>query len=391
LRNIASYLGQAGIPAQGSKNISIWLLYGDHLLRPHSSAEAETARLNWAWKARKALGTALSVNGTTRKSNLVAQFRAFFVGWRMARIIQRISGEKPVAIIGFGSVLYYLSRWKRQNWTLIHTEHSKGGGSNELRLAGAPKWRIRSERQIEQTLIVQSDRLVFPSSSAVELFLPSYPDSTAVLRKKSCVVYNGISSPKVCVSIPFQSDIITVVNVAAHVPEKRVDLFLRGAGEFMRSRADTDSRKWKFVNYGKHSSLTTKLREIGKEQLGGDIQFVGEVTREQLLEAIAAADVIASVGERVVFDLVLLEAMSLGRPIIASHEGGNIEALGQGYDFFADTPECFAEQLNYISQADPDFVGAQNQSRFESNFSIQKQVAQLIGISVREATLSKLD
>ncbi len=63
--------------------------------------------------------------------------------------------------------------------------------------------------------------------------------------------------------------------------------------------------------------------------------------------------------------------MSAGLPVVASPVGGNIEALGDDYPHFADSPEDAAEEIQKMTQSQKlaARTGQALQKRAEDNFT----------------------
>ena len=90
---------------------------------------------------------------------------------------------------------------------------------------------------------------------------------------------------------------------------------------------------------------------------------------------IAASDVFVLPNRSTFFDLVLLEAMSIGRPIIASRTGGNITVAGMsdGILLFDDLNGLVSklEQLRDLSKFEQNRLAQSNQTAYRDNFSIK--------------------
>jgi glycosyltransferase involved in cell wall biosynthesis len=61
--------------------------------------------------------------------------------------------------------------------------------------------------------------------------------------------------------------------------------------------------------------------------MNGEVRFRGNQEHAQVMEEMAAADVVAIPSLQEPFGLIALEAMSLGKPIVASRVGGLSEVL----------------------------------------------------------------
>jgi len=95
---------------------------------------------------------------------------------------------------------------------------------------------------------------------------------------------------------------------------------------------------------------------------------------------IAACDVIALVSQTETFSLAILEAMSMGKPIVASDIGGATEQIEQGetgFLFESGDITSLANFLVTLSKSDSiDVMGIAARKNVERNFSLQSMVSQ---------------
>jgi glycosyltransferase involved in cell wall biosynthesis len=89
-------------------------------------------------------------------------------------------------------------------------------------------------------------------------------------------------------------------------------------------------------------------------------------------------DVYISLSERVVFDLVVLEALACGIKVIASNDGGNVEAIIDGYNgYLVDIND--KEKIVELMRRD-DYNIRENARISSFNFSISKMVEEYIKV-----------
>lgn len=185
--------------------------------------------------------------------------------------------------------------------------------------------------QEEIESIKRADLLIFPSYSARELLVEDFPNLKQLIENKSKVIYTGIRDialsqiNKKC----FENSNI-ILNIANHIPDKGIDLALK----VFKKLLDVNS-KFIFINIGAFGSETKKL-EILAEELGikDKVRFIGVLNHEDVLNYMKKSFMIIHTPVRTVFDLIILEAMSLQVPILASRILGLVEALGENYVFY---------------------------------------------------------
>ncbi|CZT33281.1 glycosyltransferase [Rhizobium sp. 9140] len=143
----------------------------------------------------------------------------------------------------------------------------------------------------------------------------------------------------------------------------------------------------------RHPSLALLLVGSGEEQarvvalaselgVADAVRFLGH--REDIADLVACADlfVLPSLFEGL--PLALLEAMSLGIPVVATKIGGTVEALGEDHAFFAE-PGHPASLADTIARALDDparraAVGQAGQDRFRQHFSAARMAAETASV-----------
>jgi glycosyltransferase involved in cell wall biosynthesis len=273
---------------------------------------------------------------------------------------------------------------KARDYILVHYEHSKGGWSREFTQM-YPQYKdsllVRRMKSIEINVVRSADFTVFPSKGAYYLFKEWHSDLWDVPESKIGIVYTGIQDYKKRVTVDINGVPRfprLILNIAQHVPEKRIDRFILGVQLFL-GRDTYKHQGYVAVNYGTLTQLTNELKRIG----GGNIvQFKGTLPHEELLQKIARSWVVVSVPEVAVFDLAILESMCFGKPIIASRVGGNIEALGIDYPLYADEPWEIAEKLNILANDDVFYqtVANRNRKRFVENFTQEVYASSFVSL-----------
>ena len=136
------------------------------------------------------------------------------------------------------------------------------------------------------------------------------------------VVHNGVFDRDVEGVEPsseLSGDGFPVLCVAGLRPEKRVDLFIQAVGAARRENGDV------------HGYVAGEGRE--RERLeplarANGVTLLG--ARSDVLELIAAAGAVCLPSEAEAMPMSLLEAMALGRPVIATDVGGNAELVRHG-------------------------------------------------------------
>lgn len=183
------------------------------------------------------------------------------------------------------------------------------------------------------------------------------------ITKNVTVVYNGISKPNVeNISLikEFKYDKV-VLSIARVAKQKRADLFVQVA----RLLPD-----YGFIWIGNQSEIT----EFGK--LPDNCHFIGNIPNAGAYCSKASLFMLASNYEGL--PMVILEAMSFGKPIVASNVGGVSEIVRDNENGFVveNSAENFAAKIKYILENDDICYsfGEKSKEIYEQELTVDKMV-----------------
>ncbi|MHA1284909.1 MAG: glycosyltransferase family 4 protein [Promethearchaeota archaeon] len=213
---------------------------------------------------------------------------------------------------------------------LIATYQSKGSIINDYK----GSWNLNPEstfgkylRMREFVEIFRSDIITFPSKAAFELMKNDYPEYD-FSKKDVRIIYNGIDINKIKKIVKNtkknKNEDFVILTVAQHVEQKNIDILLKALG-LVNSILNFKSI---IIGEGpllkKHKKMANELKILNR------IEFKKKLSSEEVIQLMVNADLFALIGSNVVFDLVVLEAMAVGLPLILSNNGGNLEAIKNG-------------------------------------------------------------
>ncbi|MGA7733672.1 MAG: glycosyltransferase family 4 protein [Chloroflexia bacterium] len=130
-------------------------------------------------------------------------------------------------------------------------------------------------------------------------------------------------------------------------PRKRVDLFLRAVG--YAAQLSPGGVALVVGNGPEREYLRALAEELGME-VGKDIIFVGAVPEEELPAHYALADVYVHTGREESFGLSVIEALSLGLPVVSVNEGGPCDTVLDGVSghLVEVTPEALGRSIAHL-------------------------------------------
>jgi glycosyltransferase involved in cell wall biosynthesis len=127
-------------------------------------------------------------------------------------------------------------------------------------------------------------------------------------------------------------------------PRKRIDLFLRAVAH---ARKSVEGLTALVVGDGpEHEPLLSLARELGLKP-GTDVIFTGAVSEEELPTHYALGSIYVHTGREESFGLSVIEALSLGLPVVSVNEGGPRDTIQHdvsGY-LVEPTPEALGEAI----------------------------------------------
>ena len=214
-------------------------------------------------------------------------------------------------------------------------------------------------RLLENVVSKRADRAV-----AVSEFLASQIPSTGIPRDKIDVVVNGVDvsrfNPGVDGTVMRQEygiapDEILVLQLARIIQQKRQEDVVRAVAIARRreKRLRCLIVGWEDPRYtGPFPSYRAELEHIAaQENLGESLMIMP--ARREAAELIAASDIVAmpSIGDA--WNLVVTEAMAVGRPVIGANSGGIPEQIVDGETGFLvpeRSPEVLADRMMRLAQ-----------------------------------------
>ncbi len=215
---------------------------------------------------------------------------------------------------------------------IILSIHSPGATMEELRLrsrVGSPGVVVsalwRALRAWERKLVKRADLLVFPSLGSSDIVFRDLGIERG--SENVAIMYNGVpplnlgnSALRSALGIP--QDAFVIGSVGRFVQEKGHDVAIRA---FCEARGTLANAYLLLVGRGPEQR---KLARLANELLESEsFRILPEVS--SMADFMGSLDLFVSCNRRSAFDLLILEAMSAGLPILATRVGGNPEALGR--------------------------------------------------------------
>lgn len=272
----------------------------------------------------------------------------------------------------FLTIVDFLKLYRKYKPDIIHLHSSKAG------MLG--RFAFPSKKVVYTVHGFDSIRLVYRKFLPIERIMQRFCkaivgvskyDETnlkqeGIFRNVYCV-YNGISRLTVSPDIHFaltDKYAKIVLCIARLSPPKKSDLFMSVA-ELLPQYA--------FVWIGNQSEVN---------EHPNNVYFLGNISNAGVYCSVADLFMLPSNYEG--FPMVILEAMSFGKPIVASNVGGISEIVTNGKHGFTveNTPEDFAEKITYILENASIYQSFSTHSleRFDKDLTVDKMVDSYLDI-----------
>ena len=202
--------------------------------------------------------------------------------------------------------------------------------------------RIREKKAFELC-----DILTFASKAVMNNYLAEFGEEQ---KKKVRIIYNGVDLDRIkkipskvhsgILNNSSRKKDLVILSVATHEQTKRLDIAL----EVVRKLVYKHNKNVNFINVGV-GNQTSYLKRLTKQyEIQKNVEFLGAIPNQEVISLMKSCDILLQVSERVVFDLVILEAMACGLCVIASKDGGNAEIITDDFNGYL------------LDKMEPDFI-----------------------------------
>lgn len=241
--------------------------------------------------------------------------------------------------------------------------HIHFGRIPELAGGSSREWKLIAKAMRASDVVVAIDA---STEDAIRNHLPE----VKVVYIPNCVDVNRLPSPLFA-----QSEEKTAVFLGWVIPTKGIE-------ELVQAWAELQPVGWKLLIVGPgskdyHRQLLEKYRSAG-------IEFAGEKSHDEAMDFMASCDLFVLPSYTEGFPNVILEAMALGKPIIATRVGAIPEMLPEGYGLLIE-PQSVSELKSALQRlmSDTDLrnrLGSQSHDRVLSEYSLDAVFSRLLGL-----------
>ena len=325
--------------------------------------------------------------GLFYKNKLYRQFvswdyyRAFSLIKNSTLIKLQLPIEKYRIIHAHDSIgLFYSERYKNafkiisiHNHELFSKHYSEVFINQKIRSLISDNLKVK-----ELKALSLANFLTFPSEAVRNYYFDAMSPQ---LNNNYQIIYNGVDLDRIKKIEPFNINVYKeisqdieykLINVSRHDPQKGVMKVL----EVVTELKEKLNKKVVLVCVG-NGLETEKYKDyIKKHNLGRNIIFVKHASNDEVISLMKACDVFLHLPTKVVFDLVIIEALAAGLTVFSSNEGGNKEIITHGENGFLVSKELDPTSIAKMIVENRKYLNKENLINSVNTFSSINMVNQ---------------
>lgn len=174
-----------------------------------------------------------------------------------------------------------------------------------------------------------------------------------------------------------KSEVFIFSNICLMSPNKRVDLVILAFAKAFKGNPNIK------LKLGGDGPIRSSLEELTKsEGVSRQVTFLGALERGQVKEEIAKSDAFVLSSEYETFGVVIIEALALGKPVIATRCGGpeSIIVPEVGYLVDKNSVECLAQGMIELYENRDKYSAKDIREYCRTNFSEEAVINKLTDI-----------
>ena len=245
---------------------------------------------------------------------------------------------------------------RRMGQHFIHTSHSLGI-LKKRQMPESPE----NEKKFRFTLRIEKEKMIFDAARSIIATTPiekeNYIEDYRIHESKVKVIPPGVDTERFYGGVKEKakneidmSNKHVVFSLSRIDSRKGLDLLIRGVGEAMKTQENIvliiggGSKAMGSDEKDELDKLTDLVDELNMQK---NVIFTGYLPDDSVPVYYCAADVFVIPSRYEPFGLTILEAMSVGTPVIATRFGGPVHIITHGTDGFLVDPEN-TEELGRI-------------------------------------------
>lgn len=174
-----------------------------------------------------------------------------------------------------------------------------------------------------------------------------------------------------------KSQVFIFSNICLMSPNKRVELVIHAFAKAFKGNPNIN------LKLGGDGPIRSSLEELAKsEGISRQVTFLGALERGQVKEEIAKSDAFVLSSEYETFGVVIIEALALGKPVVATRCGGpeSIIVPEVGYLVDKNSVECLAQGMIDLYENRDKYSAKDIREYCRTNFSEEAVINKLTDI-----------
>ncbi|PIT88175.1 MAG: hypothetical protein COU29_04150 [Candidatus Magasanikbacteria bacterium CG10_big_fil_rev_8_21_14_0_10_36_32] len=192
-------------------------------------------------------------------------------------------------------------------------------------------------------------------------------------ENKFTVIYNGVKTDGEEIGLK-NNDKINLIFVGRLAEPKKPEMVIEAIDFFPQDLKN----KIKFTIVGDGPKKEFLQRMVARENV--EVDFKGTLSREKSMEELCLADVFVFISAWEGFPYTILEAMSVGLPVVASNVGGVAEVVSENNGFLIKNEICEISEvlLKLVNNKELRLqLGQNGKDRIKKDFSLEKMLDEI--------------
>ncbi|MEK7077617.1 MAG: glycosyltransferase family 4 protein, partial [Patescibacteria group bacterium] len=231
-------------------------------------------------------------------------------------------------------------------------------------------WRVEFLRRVQKLVVDRADIVITPSEYFWQL-VSKWVKNPGKVK----VIYNGIDLTTNYSLPTTHSKSKVIISAGRLVPWKGFDFLI----ELMRDLPD-----WKLVIAGDGPEYANLKSQISNLKLQDRVELLGQIPRDELMQKMSASDIFILDTSFESFSFQVVEAMSLGLPVVTTNIGNLSEIIENGVDGILVEPNDKKQFLDAIDKLGKDknfreSISERAKTKAQK-FSIENTIRELVNL-----------
>jgi glycosyltransferase involved in cell wall biosynthesis len=260
-------------------------------------------------------------------------------------------------------------------WPSVQVAHDSGTPVLWLLHESSAGQRMAHQNETIRRALIEADDVIFACAATRSLYAEFSNGSNY-----RTIPY-GTQAPVVPPDLAPKGARTTFVHIGSIEPRKGQDLLLQALQRLDKSATE----EMDFILIGRVLDVDYEDRIRPLLAATASARYLGALAHNEVIRALATADALICSSRDEVFPVTIMEAMALGKPVIATNVGGVSEMIRDGIDGLVVAPEDVQALATAITRmasdaSDRERMGQAARQRFVETLTIERMAERLLDL-----------